>query len=414
MTPPHRKLPTRIVLGVSGGIAAYKAPDLVRRLRERGAEVQVVMTAGASQFVSPLTFQAVSHRPVRAELWDRDGEMAMGHLELARWAELVIIAPATAGLLARLALGHADDLLTTLCLATTAPVVVAPAMNHVMWDKAATQANMDKLREHGVRVLGPAKGALAEGESGAGRMLEPLAIAEALLPGVVPQALVESASVTGLLDGETVLITAGPTREAIDPVRFVSNRSSGRMGFALAAAAAEAGARVVLVAGPVQLPTPAGVTRFDVESAAEMHATVLREVGAATLFIGAAAVADYAPRASAPGKIKKDAPTLTLELERTPDILGAVAAREPRPFCVGFAAETDELEQHARQKLARKRLDLICANWVGAGRGFDQPDNAVTAYWADGQQAFAVAPKPVLARDLIRLIAERKACTPSR
>lgn len=401
-----RPLPKRIVLGVTGGIAAYKSPDLVRRLRERGTEVQVVMTAGASQFVSPLTFQAVSHHPVRAELWDREAEMAMGHIELARWAELVLIAPASADFLARLAQGRADDLLSTLCLATTAPIAVAPAMNWAMWDKPATRANLATLEAHGVRVLGPVAGALAEGESGAGRMLEPAAIAEAVLPGVTPQAGREPVRLDGALADTTVLITAGPTREAIDPVRFLSNRSSGKMGFALAAAAAEAGARVTLVAGPVALATPAGVTRIDVESAAEMHAAVLARVAESQVFIAAAAVADYRPVTAAAHKIKKHADILSLEFERTADILAAVAAGTPRPFCVGFAAETRELATHARAKLAAKRLDLVCANLVGDGRGFERDDNALELHWPEGTLTLAPGPKTALAREVILKIAE--------
>jgi len=401
----------RIVLGVTGGIAAYKAPDLVRRLRERGAEVQVVLTAAAQRFVPPLTFQAVSHLPVRSDLWDREAEMAMGHLELARWAELVLIAPATADTLARLATGQAGDLLTTLCLATEAPLCVAPAMNHRMWQHPATQANLATLVARGVRVLGPASGGLAEGERGPGRMLEPLEIARALLgdgPGAATGA-VASAAHDGALDGRRVLITAGPTREAIDPVRYLSNRSSGKMGFALAAAAAEAGAEVVLVAGPVRLPTPPGVERIDVESAREMHAAVMAQLAGCEVFVGAAAVADYAPRDPAPRKLKKLSQHLELVLERTPDILADVARASPRPFCVGFAAETDDLELHARAKLRDKGIDLCAANLVGGGKAFERDDNALKLFWADGERDLGHGSKAALARELIVAIAERLA-----
>ena len=399
----------RIVLGVTGGIAAYKAPDLVRRLRERGAEVQVVLTAAAQRFVQPLTFQAVSHLPVRSDLWDREAEMAMGHLELARWAELVLIAPATADTLARLAAGQAGDLLTTLCLATEAPVAVAPAMNWRMWQHPATQANLATLAARGVRVLGPASGGLAEGESGPGRMLEPVEIARALLgEGAVPGGAAEPA-LEGALDGARVLITAGPTREAIDPVRYITNRSSGKMGFALAAAAAEAGAAVTLVAGPVHLPTPAGVERIDVESAREMHGAVIARAARCEVFVGAAAVADYAPRDPAPRKLKKLSQHLELVLERTPDILAEVARLEPRPFCVGFAAETDDLELHARAKLRDKGIDLCAANLVGGGQAFDRDDNALKLYWADGERDLGHGSKAALARALVLAIAERMA-----
>jgi len=403
--------PKRIVLGVTGGIAAYKAPDLVRRLREQGAEVQVVLSAGAQHFVQPLTFQAVSHLPVRSDLWDREAEMAMGHLELARWAELVLIAPATADALARLASGQASDLLSTLCLATEAPLAVAPAMNWRMWQHPATRANVATLVSRGVRVLGPVAGALAEGETGMGRMLEPAEIARLVCSASGPVRGAHGASspddASGELDGKRVVVTAGPTREPIDPVRVLTNRSSGKMGFAVAAAAAEAGARVVLIAGPVHLATPAGVERIDVETAAEMHAAVIAHLKGCDVFIGAAAVSDYAPVAAAAQKIKKQAANLALELARTPDILAEVAASTPRPFCVGFAAETEALEAHARAKLRDKRLDLVAANLVGQGQAFDRDDNALSLYWTGGGQELPLAPKPALARALIAVIAER-------
>lgn len=394
---PATPSPRRIVLGVTGGIAAYKSPDLVRRLRERGAEVQVVMTPGAQRFVTPLTFQAVSGKAVRTELWDPAAELGMGHIELARWAELILIAPVTANLMAKLAHGQADDLLTTLCLASEAPLVLAPAMNRVMWAHPATTANRAVLEGRGVRFLGPAEGELAEGESGMGRMLEPTDIATQVLGG--EQNLV--------LAGRQVLITAGPTREAIDPVRFISNRSSGKMGFAVAAAAAAAGARVTLVTGPVVLPTPPGVARIDVETAAEMAETTLARAAAADIFIATAAVADYAPAKPAVTKIKKLEAHLELPLTRTQDILATVAASKSRPFTVGFAAETDNLETHARKKLTGKKLDLVAANWVGAGRGFDEEENELHIFWKDGGTQLARATKDVLAQRLIQLIAER-------
>src|SRR6185312_14862243 len=330
----------RILLGVTGGIAAYKSPDLVRRLRERGAEVQVVMTKAAGEFITPMTFQAVSGHAVRTDLWDPAAEAAMGHIELARWAELVIVAPATAGFLARLATGQADDLLTTLCLATEAPIAVAPAMNRVMWANAATQANVTTLGQRRVAVLGPAAGDQACGEVGEGRMLEPLEIIDRIAPLLAP---------TGPLRGKRVLITAGPTRERIDPVRFISNRSSGKMGFAVAQAARDAGADVVLVSGPVALPTPPGVRRVDCESAVDMLNAVLKEVANADIFISTAAVADYKPARPADQKIKKGSDKMDLEMERTTDILATVAAGAERPaLVVGFAAETEAVEQNAR------------------------------------------------------------------
>ncbi|MCC7464299.1 MAG: bifunctional phosphopantothenoylcysteine decarboxylase/phosphopantothenate--cysteine ligase CoaBC [Gammaproteobacteria bacterium] len=387
-----------ILLGVSGGIAAYKSAELARRLMERGAEVQVVMTAAAQEFIAPLTFQALTGRPVRASLWDPAAEAAMGHIELARWADAILIAPASADLLARLAAGRADDLLATLCLATEAPLLVAPAMNRIMWAHPATQANLAALRSRGVRVLGPAEGAQACGECGPGRMLEALEIADALVPLLVSP---------GPFSGRRVLLTAGPTRERIDPVRFVSNRSSGKMGFALAQALQEAGAEVVVVAGPVWLPTPAGVRRVNVESAEQMFAAVQRELPGSALFVATAAVADYRPAQLAPCKIKKATPELMLELTRTTDILATVAARADRPFVVGFAAETDAVEQHAREKLLRKNLDMIAANEVGHTKGFDCEDNALLVLWRSGQTELPRAPKLEIARQLVALIAER-------
>jgi phosphopantothenoylcysteine decarboxylase/phosphopantothenate--cysteine ligase len=417
----------RILLGVTGGIAAYKAAELVRRLKERGADVQVVMTDGARQFVTPLTFQALSGRPVRTTLWDEAAEAAMGHIELARWAELVLVAPASADFLARLAGGRADDLLATLCLATTAPLAVAPAMNRAMWANAATQANVATLQSRGVRVLGPGVGDQACGEVGEGRMLEAAQIAAAVYAPDGPLAraargdaagggtgavdLVRRAA--GPLAGRHVVITAGPTREAIDPVRFVSNRSSGKMGFAIAAAAAAAGARVTLVSGPVHLPTPPGVARIDVESAEQMHAAVHAAVadpaGAADVYIGAAAVADYTPAKCADRKIKKTADALELHLTKAPDILASVAALERRPFTVGFAAETNDVERHARDKLLRKRLDMIAANEVGANKAFDRDENALLVLWDGGRRELALQSKAELAREFVAVVAERYA-----
>jgi phosphopantothenoylcysteine decarboxylase/phosphopantothenate--cysteine ligase len=390
--------PRRILLGVTGGIAAYKSPDLVRRLAERGAEVQVAMTAAAQQFVTPMTFQAVSGRPTRTDLWDAAAEAAMGHIELARWAELVLIAPASASFLAHLAHGQADDLLTTLCLATDAPIAVAPAMNRLMWANAATQANVATLKSRGVRVFGPAEGDQACGEVGPGRMLEPTALAELAM-----DVLVESDELAGF----KVLITAGPTRERIDPVRFISNRSSGKMGFAVAQAARQAGARVTLVSGPVALDAPPGVKRIDVESAEQMLAAVNAEVDGADIFISAAAVADYRPTQALAQKIKKTGDSLKLDLVRAPDILASVAARPRRPFVVGFAAETEKVEQHAREKLQKKNLDMIAANLVGEGLAFDCDENALMVLWPDGSRTLERASKMEVARALIKLIAER-------
>ena len=391
----------RILLGVTGGIAAYKSPELVRRLRERGAEVQVVMTAAAREFVTPTTFQAVSGRTVRSELWDESAEAAMGHIELARWAQLVLIAPASADFLARLAGGQADDLLATLCLATRAPIAVAPAMNHVMWSNAATRANVALLAQRDVQIFGPAEGEQACGESGEGRMLEPLELAERM------HGLLLSGA--GALAGRRVLITAGPTRERIDPVRFISNRSSGKMGFAVAQAAREAGASVVLVAGPVALATPADVVRVDVESAADMLAAVLGELPGTDIFISTAAVADYRPARAAEQKIKKTADTLELAMERTTDVLATVAARTERPFVVGFAAETEAVEHNARTKLMKKNLDMIAANEVGHAKAFDCEDNQLIVLSRSGRYELARADKLTLARGLMALVAQELA-----
>ena len=391
---------TRILLGVTGGVAAYKSPELVRRLREKGAQVQVVMTPGACKFVSPLTFQAVSGRRVRDDLWDEGAEAAMGHIELARWADLVLIAPATAHFMASLTAGLADGLLSTLCLATQAPVVLAPAMNQGMWSHPAVQANLRVLEQRGVRCLGPADGDQACGEDGPGRMLEPEDIVGAVLP---EPATLGFESLKGL----RTVITAGPTREPIDPVRYITNRSSGKMGFALAAAARRAGAEVILVSGPVSIATPPGVRRVDVETAEEMYAHVHQWIGEANVFIGCAAVSDYKPDAVAEQKIKRSGPTMHLELVRSPDTLASVAKLQDRPFTVGFAAETQDVAESAQRKMVAKGLDMIAANRVGPDCGFDHETNALIVLWEGGEALLEQAPKTVVAARLIQLIAER-------
>ena len=388
----------RILLGVSGGIAAYKAAELVRLLVKAGAEVQVVMTAAAQHFVGAATFQALSGRPVRSDLWDASAEAAMGHIELARWASQIVIAPASADLLARLAHGHADDLLSTLCLASAAPLSIAPAMNQQMWAHPATQANLALLRQRGVQVLGPASGEQACGDVGEGRLLEPAEIVAAVL---APPA-------SAVLQDRRVLISAGPTLEDIDPVRFVGNRSSGKMGFAIAQVAQAMGAQVTLVAGPVSLSTPPGVRRIDVRSALQMRDAVLQQLADQDVFIAAAAVADYRPREVAVQKIKKCADTLDLHLVRNPDIVAEVAARQDRPLVVGFAAETNDVEAHACDKLARKNLDMIAANDVSiAGQGFESERNALNVYWRGGELRIAAASKSDVARQLLMCIAAR-------
>ncbi len=394
-----------ILLGVTGGIAAYKACDLTRRLRERGHEVQVVMTSGAQAFVTPLTLQALSGREVRTTLFDTGAEAAMGHIELARWADQVIVAPASADFLARAACGMADDLLTTVLLATAAPVAMAPAMTQQMWAHPAVQANVATLGARGVTLLGPAAGEQACGDIGAGRMLEPLDIIAAMERG--EPAGSKGVAAPGALAGQRVLLTAGPTREAIDPVRFLSNRSSGRMGFALAEALAAAGAEVTLVHGPCAIAPPVTVRTVAVESAQQMHAAVMQHLDGQSIFIGCAAVADYRPVDVADAKIKKDADTLQLQMVRNPDILADVTAARPQIFAVGFAAETHAVEHYARDKLARKKLRMICANEVGAGKGFEVLDNQLHVFWDAGDAHLGPAPKTELAGQLVRLIAER-------
>lgn len=398
----QRLLNKQVVLGVSGGIAAYKSAELVRRLKDAGAQVRVVMTRAAHEFITPLTLQALSGNPVHGDLLDPAAEAAMGHIELARWADLVLIAPATADLMARLASGRGDDLLTTLVLATDAQVVLAPAMNQAMWRDPATQDNLQTLLRREMKVFGPAAGEQACGDVGPGRMLEPADIASRCA----------DCFERGLLAGRHVLINAGPTREAIDPVRYISNHSSGKMGFALAEAAAEAGARVTLVAGPVNLPTPARVERIDVVSAAEMLAACEAALPA-DIFIASAAVADYRPASCAPGKLKKDTASdegMTLQLVRNPDILATLANHARRPgWCVGFAAETDDVLAYASDKLTRKNLDLIVANDVSQpGVGFNADDNAVTLIDRSlTPQPLAQASKHKLARQIIAVVANR-------
>src|SRR5690606_27771571 len=389
----------RIVLGVGGGIAAYKSAELVRRLRDQGAEVRVVMTRAGCEFITPLTLQALSGHPVGLDLLDPAAEAAMGHIELARWADLVLIAPATADLMARLAQGVANDLLTTLVLATDAPVALAPAMNQAMWRDPATQANAQLLEQRGMRLFGPGVGSQACGDTGAGRMLEAEELAQRAA----------DCFQVGLLDGVRVLITAGPTREAIDPVRYITNHSSGKMGFALAEAAAEAGAQVTLICGPVHLPTPQRVQRIDVSSARDMLAACEAAMPCEIL-IAAAAVADYRPEISAEHKLKKDpssADGLTLKLIRNPDILATLAQRADRPFSVGFAAETQNLLAYATRKLHDKNLDLIVANDVAnSAIGFNSDDNAITVIDRQQQQtSFAQTSKSKIARQLIAFIA---------
>lgn len=402
----------KLLLCVGGGIAAYKALELVRRLRDAGATVQVAMTEGAQQFVTPLSFQALSGLPVRTSLWDSAAEQSMGHIELARWADRIVIAPATADLIARLAGGHADDLVSTLCLASAAPLTVCPAMNHHMWLHPATQNNIALLRQRGAQVIGPEDGPLAEGESGPGRLAQvPLIVAALGQTGAAAAtAPAPAAGVAQALAGVRVLISAGPTYEDLDPVRYIGNRSSGKMGFALAAAAAARGADVVLVAGPVQLATPAGVERVNVRSAAQMRQAVLGALPA-DIYIGAAAVSDYTPKVVSEQKLKKTAQTtgMTLELVRTPDILAEVAGQTGAlKLVVGFAAETHEVEKYARGKLVAKHLDLVVANQVGrSGTGFESDDNAATAYWADGEREFASMSKQQLAGQLLDLIIQR-------
>jgi len=389
----------KILLGVTGGIAAYKAADLVRRLMERGAQVKVVMTQGATAFVTPLTFQALSGQRVHTTLLDEAAEAAMGHIELARWADLILIAPASADFIAKLTHGHADDLLSTLCLASTAQIAVTPAMNQAMWAAAATQDNVHTLQQREVLFYGPAEGEQACGDVGAGRMLEPLQIVDHVI---------NTFQKSDQLQGRTIVVTAGATREDIDPVRFITNRSSGKMGYAVAAAAQKAGANVILVSGQVNIPVPTGVQHLSAYSAQTMLEAVLSVIDKADIFISTAAVADYRPRQMATQKIKKNNEEMSIELERTTDILATVAALPTPPFTVGFAAETNDVETYARGKLTRKKLNMIAANQVGIeGAGFDSNDNALTVYWQEGEQALPHCSKTELAHHLMDLVIQR-------
>jgi len=405
-----------VLVGVTGGIAAYKIPELVRRLIDAGANVRVVMTPSACEFVRPLVFQAVSGNPVHTELLDEDAEAGMGHIELARWPDLILIAPATANTLASFAAGLADNLLATLLIATTAPVAVVPAMNTMMWEHPATTDNVDLLIQRGVAVFGPGVGSQACGETGAGRMLEVSEIIQSLQTdwpsslrvGATDSSATSTQGIPPRLTGHRVLITAGPTREAIDPVRFLSNHSSGKMGFALAAAAVQAGAQVTLVSGPVNLATPAAVERIDVTSAVDMQQAVMAQVHRHDIFISVAAVADYRVAVQQDQKIKKTDESLSLSLIRNPDILATVSSMDKRPYCVGFAAETEDVEQHARGKLERKNLDMIIANQVGDGRVFGKDTNAVEVFMRNGHsQAYTQQSKTQLASALIQLIADQ-------
>ena len=380
----------KILLGISGGIAAYKCAELTRRLIERGAQVQVVMTKAAKEFITPLTMQAVSGRPVSDSLLDPAAEASMGHIELAKWADLVLLAPATADLIARMSAGMGNDLLTTLVLATDSPVAVSPAMNQQMYRNIATQENIATLARRGMHIWGPAAGEQACGDVGPGRMLEPMQLVH----------LCEQFFQPKLLEGKSILITAGPTREAIDPVRYITNHSSGKMGYALASAAAQMGAKVTLVSGPVSLNTPVGVERINVSSAQEMHEAVMTHANRHDAFISCAAVADYRPQTIASQKLKKteDNDEMVINMVKNPDIVASVAAMtEKRPFTVGFAAETNDVETYARGKLTKKNLDMICANDVSvAGQGFNSNDNAITLYWPEGELALALESKEAL------------------
>ncbi len=388
----------RILLGVTGGIAAYKSAELVRLLRKAGSEVRVMMTRAAEPFVGAVTFEALSGHPVASGLFDERNGSAMAHIELARWADAILLVPATAHTMARLAHGLADDLVTTVCLACEAPLALAPAMNRQMWHHPATQANLALLRERGVHLFGPAEGEQACGEEGPGRMLEPERLLQELAALFVPP----------FLRGVRVMVTAGPTLEDIDPVRFLGNRSSGKMGYALAAAARDAGAEVVLISGVTQLPVPSGVEQVEVRSTAEMHAAVMQRASICDIFVAAAAVADYRPVQRCAQKIKKERSHIHLELERNPDILAEVSALPDGPFCVGFAAETQQVVEHARQKLITKGLEMIAANQVGGtDGGFDSDVNALEVLWPGGGATLPKAPKEVIARQLMELIGRR-------
>ena len=386
----------RVLVGVTGAIAAYKSAELIRQLRRGGAEVKVVMTANAGRFITPLTLQALSANPVYEQSLDSAGS-GMDHIELARWADSIIVAPASANFIARLRSGMADDLLTSLCLVASVPIYVAPAMNRQMWENPATRDNIAVLQKRGISVLGPGSGEQACGEYGHGRMLEPDTLAQMLADSFA----------SGALSGITMLITAGPTREQIDPVRYISNRSSGRMGYAITQAAVEAGAKVILVSGPVSLPPPDYATIISVTTAKQMHDAVMEHVSGADIFISAAAVSDYACENISDQKLKKNGNSLFLALSKTRDILAGVAKVNSPPYTVGFAAETEDLKDHAKEKLVQKKVNLIAANWVNNNRGFEQEKSALTLLWPGGEMELENAAKPKLARRLIKVIAER-------
>lgn len=392
----------RILVGITGGIAAYKTAELVRHLRKLGAEVRVTMTHAACEFITPLTFQALSGNPVHTDLLDPKAEAGMSHIELARWADVILVAPTTADFMARIANGHADDLLTTLCLATSTPLCLAPAMNQGMWNNSATRNNRQILENRGVRLLGPADGLQACGDIGPGRMLEPMTLIEHIVGMFKHEALT----------GCRVVITAGPTHEAIDPVRYIANRSSGKMGFALAKAAIEAGADVTLISGPVNCETPDRVTRIDVVSARDMHRAVHNVVNECDIFISSAAIADYRPNSEANSKIKKDPEAvdekLQLTLVRNPDIIASVSALKQKPFVMGFAAETCNVIHYATDKLHRKQLDLIVANDVSDSRiGFNGDNNAVTVIGSNVEYTLPRTSKQQIARQLLDILAQR-------
>jgi len=389
----------RILLGITGGIAAYKAAELVRELRKAKAEVRVVMTQAAQEFITPLTLQALSGNPVHYSMLDPEAEAGMGHIELARWADIILVAPASADFIARLSQGMGNDLLTTLCLATDAPLAISPAMNQAMWRDEMTQANIDRLidlKGKKLHLFGPGEGEQACGDIGPGRMLEPQQIAA------------HTAQIfdTGILAGKEVVITAGPTREAIDPVRFISNHSSGKMGYALAEAARDAGARVTVISGPVTIPVPEQVTMVPVESASDMLEASLNTQSNCDIFIAAAAVADYRPVQVAEEKIKKSGDQIQLAMIKNPDIVATIAQQDNKPFTVGFAAETQDVAEYARKKLINKNLDMIIANDVsGSDIGFNSDNNAVITFWGENQHEFPQMAKSALAKELIELIA---------
>ena len=388
----------RIVLGITGGIAAYKAAELTRLLVAAGAQLRVIMTQGAQAFITPLSLQALSGNPVHHQLLDERAESGMGHIELARWADRILVAPASANFMARLAHGLADDLLTACCLASTAPISIAPAMNHAMWNNPQTQKNAQQLSANGISLWGPAHGKQACGETGPGRMLEATDLAHRL----------SDSFSNDLLGGLRVLITAGPTREAIDAVRFISNRSSGKMGFAIAQAAHEAGADVTLISGPVALDTPDGINRIDIETAEQMGQAVLDRIDRQHILIGSAAVSDYVPAVTQRGKMKKTTRALCLDLKPGMDIMQAVGNLQKRPFTVGFAAETGKLEYHAQDKRRRKNMDMIAANLVGRDdRGFETDDNELIVFWHNGRRVLPLNDKNKIARQLVELISQQ-------